>query len=54
VCRLDSPLLQFALPESELIGQNADAQHIPAELQCNDCMPCFVISGREIDRPVRS
>jgi hypothetical protein len=54
VCRLDSTLLQFALPEPELIGQDADALHISAERQRDDCMPCFVISGRKIDRRVRS
>ncbi len=54
VCRLDSTLLKFALPEAQLIGQDADALHISAERQRDDCMPCLVISGREIDRPVRS
>ena len=54
MCRLDSTLLQFALPEAQLIGQDADALHISAERQRDDCMPCFVISGREIDRQVWS
>jgi len=45
VCRLGSNLLQFALPEPQLIGQDADALHISAERQRDDCMPCFVISG---------
>lgn len=54
VCRLGSTLLQFALPEPQLIGQDADALHIPAERQRDDCMPCFVISDREIDRDIRN
>lgn len=50
MCRLRSPLLQFALPESELIGQDADALHRSAERQRDDGMPCFVISGRALGR----
>ncbi len=44
VSRLGSTLLQFALPEPQLVGQNADSLHISAERQRDDCMPCFVIS----------
>lgn len=54
VCRLGSTLLQFTLPEPEAIGQDADALHISAERQRDRCMSSFVISGREIDRHVRS
>jgi len=54
VCRLGSTLLQLALPEPKLIGQDADTLHLSAERQRNDRMPCFVISGREFDRLVRS
>jgi hypothetical protein len=45
VCRLGSTLLQFALSEPQLVGQDADALHISAERQRDDYMPCFVISG---------
>lgn len=54
VCRFGSPFLQFALPKPQLIGQDADALHVSAERQRDDCVPRFVIGGRELDRRVRS
>ncbi len=53
VCRLGPPLLQLALTEPQLVRQDADALHIPAQRQRDDGMPCLVISGRQIDRLAR-
>lgn len=54
VCRLCSTLLQFALTEPQLIGQDADSLYIPTKSQCDDRVPCFVIGSREIGLYVRS
>jgi hypothetical protein len=51
---LGSPLFQLALPQPQLIGENADALHVSAERQRDDGMPCFVIGSGEIDRLARS
>lgn len=46
VCRLGSTFFQLALTEPQLVRQDADTLHVSAQRERDDCMACFVISGR--------